>query len=406
MTARISQGAIHALRGTIERCQGLGLDFESAARLLYLLDDPSVMEYNPSDDNGLPSIPGYVIEARLGGGAGGHVYLARREGQEAKLAVKVLHRSLGEGGSSRRVWRELDLLAQTRLPCLPRVIDSFEHDGRLCVVTEYIEGRPLDAYCDENGLDRRARAELLARVCRAAQSLHERGIIHRDLKPSNVLVTSSGDVFIIDLGIAMLEETDAFTTLTHDGAPVGSPAFMSPEQASGERERVSTRSDVYALGAIGYLLLTGETPHNMNSTLPSALRRVSEEPARDPRALDNTLTVGLASVLQKSVARKPEERYATSSDLAEEFERWLRGEPVTARPMGVWQRTVRLDGASPDRDDVGGVSRDHRSQRCADAVIDLVVEQPTGHSCVAFGRRPGAACHGSWSRIAPLAAWR
>lgn len=225
-------------------------DFETAGRVLRELTQGSGDA--PGDaDPAFPALDGYMLERTLGSGASGAVYLGRRVGGDARVAVKVFHQRLGGGAGSRRVWRELDLLAQTRVPCLPRLIDSFEHEGRPCLVTEFIDGHPLGDACEAMRLSDRERVALLADVCRATHQLHERGIIHRDLKPSNVLVTDSRDVFIIDLGIARLLEHDAFATLTHEGAPIGSPAFMSPEQASGESERVSTRSDVYALGAIG-----------------------------------------------------------------------------------------------------------------------------------------------------------
>src|SRR5204863_9833043 len=136
---------------------------------------------------------------------------------------------------------------------------------------------------------------LLAKVADAVQTLHEHGVIHRDLKPANILIDRRGEPVLVDLGLARTEN-DLSVTLTGDG-PLGTIAFMSPEQARGEQTKISTRSDVYSLGATAYLLLTGQTPHNLAVPLHEAIRRITTESGRPPHRLDSSLPKPLAAIL-------------------------------------------------------------------------------------------------------------
>jgi predicted Ser/Thr protein kinase len=288
-----------------------------------------------------PDLPGYVIRRKLGDGGGGAVWLASRQGAEQLLAVKILRHRFGIGGKSDRAWRELHILSQIRLPAVPRVADYGVHDGRLYIATEYIDGLSLNEYCRTNNLGRRECVELLARVADAVHSLHETGVIHRDIKPSNIIVDRNDQPVIIDLGIASLLTDDVMETLTAEGAPIGSPAFMSPEQARGSRREITTRSDVYGLGATAYLVLTGHTPHEMAETIHASVRRVAEDEPRNPRELDGSLPRDLAAVLGKAVAREPGQRYVSAAEFAEDLRRWMGGDPVTATPPGFWRRGTR-----------------------------------------------------------------
>jgi len=308
-----------------------------------------------ADESGdLPQLDGYMLDRVLGRGAGGSVYRGFRAGSDHPLAIKILNSRLGAGagqtapgGGSGRAWRELDVLAQLRLPALPRLIDHGVHDGRLFIVSEFVDGQALDDYCGSHELDRRARVELLAKVADAVQGLHEAGVIHRDIKPSNVIVDVNGRPMIIDLGIASLLTDDVMQTLTADGAPIGTPAFMSPEQARGVRGEISTRSDVYGLGATACLILTGQTPFDMDGTLHATVHRVAEEEPRGARTIDPDLPKPLAAVLDKAVSREPSRRYASAGDLAADLRRWLAGEPVEASPPSAWRRTTRWIGRHP-----------------------------------------------------------
>lgn len=312
------------------------IDAQAARRLVESLALHESHEIVATEGESLPS--GYIIDRSIGGGGGGRVFRAFREGSDRPLALKVLDRRLGDGPQAMRAWRELRILQDLRLRCLPALIDYAEHRGRLCIATEYVEGLALDEHCEAKQLTRRERVELLARVCDAVQSLHEHGVIHRDLKPSNVLIDGTGEPVIIDLGIATLLSGDGSQTLTEEGRPIGTPAFMAPEQARGERQLISTRSDVYALGATAYKVLTGSTPHDTATTIHEAVRRVAQDPPRDARSLDWSLPKALAAVLGKACSARPEGRYASAAELGEDLRRWLRGEGVTATGAGVWRR--------------------------------------------------------------------
>jgi len=307
-----------------------------AARRLFgaVSTDPAAA---PASSCESPAIEGYVIDRILGRGGGGTVYHAHRECTGREVAIKLLNKGLGDGDASRRAWRELHVLSELRLPCLPAVHDFGEHQGRLFIVTDHIDGLNLVAYCDERGMDRRQRVELLAKVATAVQSLHEFGVIHRDIKPENILINCHGQPIIIDLGIAALLTSDVIQTITADGAPIGSPAFMSSEQACGERGQISTRSDVYSLGATAYLLLAGEPPHDMRATLHEAVRRVAQDEPRSPRSIDATMPSDLSAVLAKAAARRPDDRYPTAAALAADLRRWAAGVAVEARPPRGWR---------------------------------------------------------------------
>ena len=321
------------------------LDLETARTLVKVLVEGTPPEPSP-DDATTP--PGYTLERKLGEGAGGVVWLARRAGSDRPVALKILKRRLGEGKSARRAWRELELLEQVRAPGTPRLVDYGTIDDRFYITAEHVDGISIDAYCEQKSLGTRERVELLARLCEAAAGLHDAGVIHRDLKPSNVLVTDAGVPVIIDLGIASLLASDVMETLTADGAPIGTPAFMAPEQARGERSAIGIRSDVWSLGAIGYLLLTGRTPHDLNdTTLYEAVRRVGDEPPSEPLSIEPALPKPLGAVLSKACAPASKARYGSAGELAADLRRWLEHEPVEAQVAGAWVRTTRWIGRHP-----------------------------------------------------------
>jgi serine/threonine protein kinase len=289
----------------------------------------------------------YLLERKVGSGGAGSVYRARHAQTDRIVAVKLLTQRLGESAAAARAWRELQVLSQLRLVCLPRLLDYGEHDGRLYLVSEFIEGATLARYCDERNLDRRQRVELLAEVAEALHELHGYAVIHRDIKPDNIIVDGQGRPFIVDLGLASLLGDDSTRTITEEGVPIGSPAFMSPEQARGEMKALSALSDVYSLGATAYFVLTGDTPHDTRVSVHEAIRRVAQTPPRPPRELAPALPKALSAVLQKSVSPKPRDRYASAQAYAEDLRRWLRGDAVEATPPSAAQKFGRFVGRHP-----------------------------------------------------------
>lgn len=327
------------------------IDLDAAARLLDAIAEPDP-DTPPTD-----APPGYSITETLGRGAAGEVFLASHLGSDRPVALKLMHRAVSDSAATRRVWRELDLLGQLRSPQTPLVVDYGLHKGRLFIATEFVEGKPLTehlsapAHSEPSRLTpatRRDRARLLARICDAVGEFHDAGIIHRDLKPANIMVTPKGSPVILDFGIAALVSSTPAETLTADGAPIGTPAFMAPEQARGERHRVGIRSDIYALGATAFQLLTGRTPHDLDGvSLYEAIRRVGSLPPRNPRDLDQSMPRPLAAVLSKACAADPADRYASAPELAADLRRWLDHRPVDAQNPGPWIRATRWLASHP-----------------------------------------------------------
>jgi predicted Ser/Thr protein kinase len=326
--------------------------FHAARRIYADLDEPDDVSamIGRMRSASVPDIAGYVIESELGRGRSGVVYRAYPEGSERAVALKLLNRHMGpeaRSAGAERAWRELHVLSQLRSPNVPRLIDYGEHRGRLFLVTDLIDGQPLDIYCDRNDLTRRQRVALLIESCRALQALHQFGVIHRDVKPGNILIDRHGRAMIIDLGVALLLDDDVMCTLTVDGAPIGSPAFMPPEQARGDRASISTASDVYGLGATALYILTGATPHDMNATLHEAVRRVAQDAPRNPRELDPTVPKPLSAVLGKALAPSPAQRYPSAAAFAADLQRWLENDPVEAAGLSMAHRFGRFVGRHP-----------------------------------------------------------
>ncbi|MFI4896715.1 MAG: serine/threonine-protein kinase, partial [Phycisphaerales bacterium JB059] len=294
---------------------------------------------------GLPSVEGYRLEGELGRGAGGVVYRAVSLTSERPVALKLLHAQAG--ARTERAWREVEMLSQIRSPNVVQVLDYGLTRNQLFIVTGLVEGRPLLEYAQDRRLDRRDRVRLLTKIARAVQTLHEHGVIHRDLKPSNILINEQEEPVIIDLGVAALVSQNVMQTLTADGAPIGTPAYMAPEQARGDRAAISTRSDVYALGAIGYHLLTGQTPHEITETIYESVRRVGEDEPRPGRSLDPSMPRALESVLLKACARRASDRYGSCAALGEDLHRWLNREPVGAGRQRPWTRLTRWAARRP-----------------------------------------------------------
>jgi eukaryotic-like serine/threonine-protein kinase len=285
----------------------------------------------------------YRIVREIGHGGMGAVYLGERDdGQfRQRAALKLARGGIGTDYLLRRFVEERQILASLEHPYIARLLDGgVTGDGLPWFAMEYVEGQPIDRYCDDRRLTIEQRLKLFLDVCEAVQYAHRNLVIHRDLKPSNILVTSDGALKLLDFGIAKLLAPGHDTTAEFpvSGARLMTPAYASPEQIRGEA--VTTASDVYALGVLLYELMTGRHPVRTPGLGARELeRRILEEQPERPSSVatlssENArrLRGDLDAIVMKALEKEPERRYATAEQLATDVRRHLGSLPVSARP--------------------------------------------------------------------------
>ena len=285
-------------------------------------------------DEAAPSRLGpYQIGREIGRGGMATVYEAERSDQEFRrtVAVKVLRRGMDTADIVRRLRRERQILANLDHPGIARLLDGGSTaDGRPYVVMEHIAGEPIDRYCQTRGLDLPARLELFRRICEAVHFAHRNLVLHRDIKPSNILVTADGQPKLLDFGIAKILQDDdgageATVEPTLTGLRLLTPEWASPEQLRGEN--LSTASDVYSLGLLLYLLVTGERAYRVDAKNYAELERVVCEVEPKSPGRGDDLDVVVLAALRKEPAR----RYASAEQLGEDVRRFLENLPIGAR---------------------------------------------------------------------------
>ena len=229
--------------------------------------------------------------------------------------------------------------------------DVGEKEGHPFFTMELIEGAGMDKFIEQTGyrfpgFHRRdgnqkrepqaSAVRTLITIARAVDYAHKHGVLHRDLKPANVVIDAAGEPHLTDFGLAKILGQDRARS-TESGSVLGTPAYMSPEQAAGGTKRVSTAADIYSLGAVLYEMLTGHPPFRGDTPLET-LRRVTEDQPASPTTLNGTVDADQATICLKCLEKDPERRYPTALALAEDLERWLRHEPIEARPVGNMER--------------------------------------------------------------------
>jgi serine/threonine protein kinase len=280
------------------------------------------------------AVPGYEILAELGRGGMGVVYQARQKSTDRVVALKMLlPGQLVETAAVQRLRAETEAIIALDHPHIVPVYDVGEREGRPYFTMRLLEGGSLAGSISRFRDEPRAVATFLATVARAVHHAHQRGLIHRDLKPGNILLDADGRPYVSDFGLVKHAEREG--SLTESGAILGTPSYMAPEQASGQRGMVTTLVDVYSLGAILYELLTGQPPFR-EATAFQTLLDVMERAPIPPRVLNPKVDLDLATICLKCLAKNPAERYASAAALAEELERWLNGEPIRARPPSLF----------------------------------------------------------------------
>src|ERR1700722_13170280 len=282
----------------------------------------------------------YVIETELGRGGMGAVWLARRSdgSYEGTVAVKFPHSFMLGGPAEQRFRAEGRLLARLDHPNIARLIDAGVLEAtQPYLVLEYVEGEPIDRYCERLALPLVARINLFLSVVAAVAHAHVHLVVHRDLKPSNILVTEAGTVKLLDFGIAKLLADEEGAAATQTGVLALTPQYAAPEQVLGEP--VTTRTDVYSLGLILYLLLTGRpaVATEGRSSAQVVHEVVTQAPARPSlvallaQVPGNELAGDLDNIVGKALKKAPAERYESAEALGEDLRRFLEHEPVRAR---------------------------------------------------------------------------
>jgi serine/threonine-protein kinase len=293
----------------------------------------------------LPQVPGYRVEDLLGHGGMGVVYKAWHLQLNRPVALKMLLAGpLARPDELERFLCEAQAVAGLCHANIVQIYDVGDVGGRPYFTMELVEGRSLADQIQELPQAARQAAALVATLADAIHVAHQRGIVHRDLKPGNILLTKEGTPKVSDFGLARrLEGNDR---LTLSGVPVGTPSYMAPEQARGKRQAIGPATDVYALGAILYELLTGRPPFRAESAAATLQQVLADEPV-PPARLNPQVPRDLATICLKCLAKEPPRRYPSADALAEDLRRFLRGEPIAARPAGRLERLARWARRSP-----------------------------------------------------------
>jgi len=310
----------------------------------------------------------YTLISQIGQGGMGSVWLARRsDGRfERQAAVKFVNIALAGRATEERFKREGSILGRLTHPHIADLLDAgVSSDGQPYLVLEYVDGEAIDRYCDEHRLDVEARVRLFLDVLAAVAHAHANLIVHRDIKPSNVLVTTAGEVKLLDFGIAKLLEGEgqagAATLLTHEGGSALTPQYAAPEQLTGRP--VTTATDVYALGVLLYQLLcsrhpAGAGPHSPAELLKAVIdlepprvsdastadnsKLIAESRSTTPDKLRRELRGDLDTIVGKALKKDPHERYASVTGFADDLQRYLKHEPISARPDALAYRTAKF----------------------------------------------------------------
>jgi serine/threonine-protein kinase len=287
----------------------------------------------------------YELLGEIGRGGMGVVYKARHKELDRVVAIKMILAShLATDDQVDRFYYEARAAAKLTHPQIVGIHDVGQTHGQHYFAMDFVGGPSLARVVADGPVDPTRAAHLVYSVARAVSHLHGQGIVHRDLKPSNVLLDEEGRPRVTDFGLAKMLQADG--RMTRTGAIVGTPGYMAPEQAAGRGEEVGPLSDVYALGAILYELLTGRPPFQGETPLDTLVQVLEGEPPL-PSRLRPGIPRALELICLKCLERSPHDRYASAAALAEDLDHFLRGEQVEARRRGLWQHLRRWARSQP-----------------------------------------------------------
>lgn len=314
----------------------------------------SSAEIGEKDATHLPKIDGYEIHRMIGRGGMGVVYKATQISTKRQVALKVLLEGpLASDQSRKRFEREIEVAAQLRHGNIIPIYDSGKSDGRMYYAMAFVRGMSLADHLAAKRPTLHEKLTIFMKICQAVRHAHQRGVIHRDLKPSNVLVDAENEPHILDFGLAKASTlVDMNTSVS--AQIVGTPAYMSPEQAAGDPHGIDTRTDIYSLGVVLYEMIVGRMPYDTTVSIGKVLENIANAEPAAPQIVDRKISGELSAIIMKALEKPKERRYQSLDVLHSDVEKYMKGEPISVRPpstiyfikKAIWRNRLSLGSAA------------------------------------------------------------